>query len=125
MTHCQLKYLCLYCNTAFIVLTEKIKPYHDNGTHCPDCGATGTCLRHDVIVDGRIEDVAPGDSPISYIGEHIEELHKDGELHAYGLKEDVREKIRKEMLFTGLKTLLPPDLQVMAEFIKHDGIQDD
>jgi DNA-directed RNA polymerase subunit RPC12/RpoP len=122
MTHYQLNYLCLYCNTAFIVLTKKIAPYHDNGTHCPDCGATGTCLRHDVTVDGRIDDIIPGDNIISHVGKHIEEQHADGELFAYVLKEDVREEIRKERLFSGLKTLLPPDLQVLAESIKNGSL---
>lgn len=118
MTHHQLKYLCLYCNTAFIVLTEDIKPYHDNGTYCPECGATGTCLRHDSEVEGSIEDVVPGDSALTHVGKHIEEQHVDGELQAYVLKKDIRQEIDKEALLDGLATLLSPaDRKVLLDAI--------
>lgn len=122
MTHYQLKYLCLFCDTAFIVLTKDIKPYHADGAHCPDCGATGTSLRHDNIADGCIEDVVPGDSPLIHIGEYIEEQHVDGELHAYVLKDHIRRQISKELLLAGLQTLLPPELQSVAEALKRGDI---
>ena len=108
MAHYQLKYQCLYCDTAFIVLTEEIKPYHADGTYCPDCGATGTCLRHDTEAEGSIEDVVPGDAAISHVGMHIQEQHEDGELQAYVLKEDIRRQISKESLLEGLTSLLSP-----------------
>lgn len=121
MTHYQLKYLCLYCNTAFIVLTKDIKPYHDNGTYCPDCGATGTCLRHDTEAEGSIEDVVPGDSALSHVGAHIEEQHEHGELQAYVLKEDIRQQITKESLLEGLTSLLSPaDRKVLRDAIDLD-----
>lgn len=122
MSHYQLKYQCLYCETAFIVLTEVIKPYHADGTHCPDCGATGTSLRHDTVVDGCIEDIAPGDGPLSHVGKHIEEQLIDGELHSYALKDNIRRQISKELLLSGLQTLLPPDLQSVAEALKRGDI---
>lgn len=122
MSHHQLKYQCLYCNTHFIVLTDEIKPYHADGTYCPDCGATGTCLRHDSEVEGSIEEVIPGNTPLSHVGTHIEEQYVDGELDAYVLKEEIRQLITNESLLSGLLTLLPPGMRSLAETIKHGEI---
>lgn len=111
----QLKHQCLFCNTAFIVYTESLGSCDINQTHCPQCGEMGTFLRHDTRLDGDIDDVVPGNSSLSQVGQHVEEQHQDGELYAYVLKEDVRRRIEKKALCDGLKSLLSPDLRVLLD----------
>lgn len=43
-------------------------------------------------------------------------------IHAYALKEHIRRQISKESLLAGLQTLLPPELQSVAEALKRGDI---
>lgn len=114
----KLGYQCLFCDAVFVVYTENLGNYEINGTYCPQCSHTGTCLRHDTIQEGDISDVVPGDSALAQIGQHIEEHHEAGELNAYALKEDVRRRIDNRALCDSLKSLLSPDLRVLLDTLE-------
>lgn len=115
MAYYQLKHQCLYCDAAFVVYTETLSLYDINKTYCPQCGATGTCLRHDTIHDGEIDDIVPGDSSLSMVAEHVEEEHIGGELHSYALKQEIRTRMDKAALYADLKALLTPNLRALFE----------
>lgn len=75
MSYLQLKNVCLNCDAHFVVCTNFPELFELNRMYCPHCGQPGTSIRHSARVEGKIEDLIPGDSPFEGVGNRVNPAH--------------------------------------------------